>query len=326
MVSTAATWSARASTSSGSAVRAASPTTSGSEPAREQTTGVPEAIASLGKRVMGYYGVIDERLDYELLAKLAAAFPDVALVMIGPAVKVDPRELPKAPTIHWLGQRKYEELPAHLKGFDVALMPFALNEATEFINPTKTLEYMAAAKPVVSTAVSDVLHHFADAAEVGMSHDDFIAAVGRALQKPDPERIARLELMLGLCSERLNDATTASVHFLAAQPALPQLADYVAYHAARALWLAHKTTEATQLAQTVARDQSHRCGIHLSSHIPADACDDRSLFALRPAHGRFGPSSAPRWGHWPRTGGESGVCGRLGQRAHHRRACGQGRR
>jgi hypothetical protein len=70
-------------------------------------------------------------------------------------------------------------------------MPFALNEATEFINPTKTLEYMAAAKPVVSTAISDVLHHFADAAEVGMSHDEFIAAVGRALEKPDSGRIAR---------------------------------------------------------------------------------------------------------------------------------------
>jgi glycosyltransferase involved in cell wall biosynthesis len=159
--------------------------------ARDRTLAVPEAIASLGKPVMGYYGVIDERIDYELLAKLSAAFPDVALVMIGPVVKVDPRELPQAPNIHWLGQRQYDELPAHLKGFDVCLMPFALNEATEFINPTKTLEYMAAAKPVVSTAISDVLHHFADAAEVGTSHDEFIAAVGRALEKPDSERIAR---------------------------------------------------------------------------------------------------------------------------------------
>jgi glycosyltransferase involved in cell wall biosynthesis len=159
--------------------------------ARDRSLPVPESIASLGTRVMGYYGVIDERIDYELLTKLAAAYPDVALVMIGPVVKVDPRELPQAPNIHWLGQRQYAELPAHLKGFDVALMPFALNEATEFINPTKTLEYMAAAKPVVSTAISDVLHHFADAADVGMSHDEFIAAVGRALRKPDSERIAR---------------------------------------------------------------------------------------------------------------------------------------
>ena len=159
--------------------------------ARDGALPVPQAIASLGTRVMGYYGVIDERIDYELLAKLAAAYPDVSLVMIGPVVKVDPRELPQRPNIHWLGQRQYDELPAHLKGFDVCLMPFALNEATEFINPTKTLEYMAAAKPVVSTAISDVLHHFAEAAEVGMSHDEFIAAVGRSLEQPDAERIAR---------------------------------------------------------------------------------------------------------------------------------------
>jgi glycosyltransferase involved in cell wall biosynthesis len=163
--------------------------------ARDADLAVPESIAALGKPVMGYYGVIDERIDYELLAKLSAAFPQAALVMIGPVVKVDPRELPQAPNIHWLGQRRYDELPAHLKGFDVCLMPFALNEATEFINPTKTLEYMAAAKPVVSTAISDVLHHFADAAEVGASHEEFIGAVGRALEAPDAARVARgLEL------------------------------------------------------------------------------------------------------------------------------------
>jgi glycosyltransferase involved in cell wall biosynthesis len=163
--------------------------------ARDADLAVPESIAVLGKPVMGYYGVIDERIDYELLAKLSAAFPEAALAMVGPVVKVDPRELPQAPNIHWLGQRQYDELPAHLKGFDVCLMPFALNEATEFINPTKTLEYMAAAKPVVSTAISDVLHHFADAAEVGMSHEEFIDAVGRALEAPDATRVARgLEL------------------------------------------------------------------------------------------------------------------------------------
>ena len=172
--------------------------------ARDASLPVPEPLASLGTRVMGYYGVIDERLDYELLARLAAAFPDVSLVMVGPVVKVDPRELPQAPNIHWLGQRAYEDLPAHLKGFDVCLMPFALNAATEFINPTKTLEYMAAAKPVVSTAVSDVLHHFADAAIVAMSHDEFVAAVGSALEAPDEARIARgLEMACNSSWERV---------------------------------------------------------------------------------------------------------------------------
>jgi glycosyltransferase involved in cell wall biosynthesis len=152
---------------------------------------VPSSIASLGRPVVGYYGVIDERIDYELLARLAAALPDAALVMIGPVVKVEPRELPRAQNIHWLGQRSYEELPACVKGFDVCLMPFALNEATEYINPTKTLEYMAAGKPIVSTAISDVKHHFASVVEVADSQDAFVAAVQRALEAPDAERIAR---------------------------------------------------------------------------------------------------------------------------------------
>jgi glycosyltransferase involved in cell wall biosynthesis len=151
---------------------------------------VPESIASLRRPVMGYYGVIDERIDYGLLNRLAAAFPEVALVMVGPVVKVDPRELPRTHNIHWLGQRSYDELPAHVKGFDVCLMPFALNEATEYINPTKTLEYMAAGKPIVSTAISDVKHHFAPVVEIGDSAEAFIAAVGRALEAPDAERIA----------------------------------------------------------------------------------------------------------------------------------------
>jgi glycosyltransferase involved in cell wall biosynthesis len=152
---------------------------------------VPSSIASLAGPVIGYYGVIDERIDYGLLTRLAAEVPDAALVMVGPVVKVDPRELPQAPNIYWLGQRSYDDLPACVKGFDVCLMPFALNEATEFINPTKTLEYLAAGKPVVSTAVSDVAHHFARVVDVADSHDAFVAAVQRALEAPDAERIAR---------------------------------------------------------------------------------------------------------------------------------------
>jgi glycosyltransferase involved in cell wall biosynthesis len=158
--------------------------------ARSDDLAVPQSIASLGKPVIGYYGVIDERIDYELLARVSAAFPDAALVMVGPVVKVDPRELPQAPNIHWLGQRGYDELPAYVKGFDVCLMPFALNEATEYINPTKTLEYMAAGKPIVSTAISDVKHHFVPVVEIGETPAAFVDAVRRALQAPDAERIA----------------------------------------------------------------------------------------------------------------------------------------
>jgi glycosyltransferase involved in cell wall biosynthesis len=159
--------------------------------ARTADLPVPAEVASLGTRVMGYYGVIDERLDYELIARLAAAHPQDALVMVGPVVKVDPRELPQAANIHWLGQRHYNELPSFVKGFDVCLMPFALNESTEYINPTKTLEYMAAGKPIVSTAVSDVKHHFTPVVAVAESHDEFVAAVGRALEAPDQSLVAR---------------------------------------------------------------------------------------------------------------------------------------
>jgi glycosyltransferase involved in cell wall biosynthesis len=159
--------------------------------ARSASLELPREIAAIGKPVIGYYGVIDERIDYELLRRLAESLPEVALVMVGPVVKVDPAELPQAANIHWLGQRQYAELPAHVKGFDVCLMPFALNEATEYINPTKTLEYMAAGKPIVSTAVSDVVHNFTPVVAVARSAEEFVAAVRTAIEAPDAEMIAR---------------------------------------------------------------------------------------------------------------------------------------
>jgi glycosyltransferase involved in cell wall biosynthesis len=152
---------------------------------------VAAEVGRLGRPVMGYYGVIDERIDYDLLRELAANIPEASLVMVGPVVKVDPAELPQAPNIHWLGQRKYDELPSYVKGFDVCLMPFALNEATEYINPTKTLEYMAAAKPIVSTAVYDVVHHFTPVVAVARSHEEFTAAVRQAIETPDEPLIRR---------------------------------------------------------------------------------------------------------------------------------------
>ena len=159
--------------------------------ARSADLEVPRAIASLTKPVIGYYGVIDERIDYELLAKLAHENSDAELVMVGPVVKVDPNELPQGPNIHWLGQRHYADLPSYVKGFDVCLMPFALNEATEYINPTKTLEYMAAGKPIVSTAVSDVVHNFTPVVTVADNADDFVTATAAALENPDSAIIAR---------------------------------------------------------------------------------------------------------------------------------------
>jgi glycosyltransferase involved in cell wall biosynthesis len=159
--------------------------------ARSEDLALAPELASLGRKVMGYFGVIDERLDYDLLAKLANENSDAALVMVGPVVKVDPNELPQGPNIHWLGQRQYADLPSFVKGFDVCLMPFALNEATEYINPTKTLEYMAAGKPIVSTAISDVVHNFTPVVTVAESADDFVTATALALSSPDAAMIAR---------------------------------------------------------------------------------------------------------------------------------------
>jgi glycosyltransferase involved in cell wall biosynthesis len=153
--------------------------------ARSAELAVDPAIAALPGKVFGYFGVIDERIDYELLSRLADACPDCSIAMVGPTAKVDPAELPKRANLHWLGARSYADLPAITKGFAVCLMPFALNEATEFINPTKALEYMATGRPVVSTALDEVKANFAGACAIAGSHDEFIALCQRAATAPD---------------------------------------------------------------------------------------------------------------------------------------------
>lgn len=158
--------------------------------ARDPQTPVPADVAQLGAPIAGYYGVIDERLDYELIAQLAASDRKLQVVMIGPTAKVDPRDLPQAPNIHWLGSRSYDALPNYVKAFDVCLMPFALNDATEFINPTKTLEYMAAGKPIVSTAVADVVRNFTPVVNVATTQSGFVRAVAADAQHPDSAFIA----------------------------------------------------------------------------------------------------------------------------------------
>jgi len=167
--------------------------------ARDASTVVPADVANLPGPVIGYYGVVDERLDYELLRDLAAALPDASIVMVGPVIKVDPRELPRAHNIHWLGQRDYSELPAYVKAYDVCLMPFALNEATEYINPTKTLEYMAAGKPIVSTAVADVVRNFTPVVSVARSPEEFVELVRAAAASPDAA-LLRQGIEMATCS------------------------------------------------------------------------------------------------------------------------------
>jgi glycosyltransferase involved in cell wall biosynthesis len=155
--------------------------------AREAITKIPDDIASLRKPVLGYFGVVDERMDYELLVKLAEANPNWSIAMVGPQVKVD--KVPQRPNIHWLGQKNYMELPAYCKAFDVCMMPVALNEATEFINPTKALEYMATGKPIVSSAVADVVTNFGSVVNIARTHAQFISLCRAAIEKNDTERI-----------------------------------------------------------------------------------------------------------------------------------------
>ena len=157
--------------------------------ARADTTAVPADVATLPAPVFGYFGVIDERVDYDLIARLAESAPEASIVMVGPVVKVDPASLPRAANIHWLGQRDYSELPGYVKAFSTCLMPFALNEATEYINPTKTLEYMAAGKPIVSTAVADVVRNFTPVVRVAGTADEFIALAKKVAQDPNPSLI-----------------------------------------------------------------------------------------------------------------------------------------
>ncbi|MEP0930106.1 glycosyltransferase family 1 protein [Phormidium sp. FACHB-77] len=132
---------------------------------------------------MGFYGVIDERLDLELLDGIAQARPDWHLVMVGPVVKIDEASLPQHPNIHYLGGKSYQELPHYLAGWDVALLLFARNESTRFISPTKTPEYLAGGKPVVSTSIKDVVRPYGDENLVHIADTvpEFVEAIAAAL-------------------------------------------------------------------------------------------------------------------------------------------------
>ncbi len=142
---------------------------------------VPEDIAAVPRPIVGYFGVIDERIDLDLLAGTATLLPEVQFVMIGPLAKITPDDLPRLPNIHFLGMREYQQLPSYLQCFDVAMMPFALNDATRFISPTKTLEYMAARRPIISTAIRDVVRDYASVVRIVDGPESFAQAIGDAL-------------------------------------------------------------------------------------------------------------------------------------------------
>ena len=159
----------------------------------------------------GFFGVIDERLDIGLVAALADARPDTQVVMVGPVVKIDPASLPQRPNLHWLGQQSYDVLPQLVAGWDVALMPFALNESTRFISPTKTLEYMAAGKPIVSTPIRDVVSMFGDLVAIVDDASAFVAACGQALAESPRAAEARRARMAACVASHAWDDTAATI-------------------------------------------------------------------------------------------------------------------
>jgi len=150
----------------------------------------PEDQKNIPHPRLGFCGVIDERMDIELVRGIAEARPDWHIVMIGPVVKIDPATLPRAANIHYLGGKSYQELPAYFASWDVGILPFARNDSTRFISPTKTPEYLAAGLPVVSTSIRDVVRPYED---LGLAHiadtpAEFVAAVEKAFKDPaNPE-------------------------------------------------------------------------------------------------------------------------------------------
>jgi glycosyltransferase involved in cell wall biosynthesis len=139
--------------------------------------------ATVGHPRIGFFGVIDERFDVDLLRETAALRPGWQFLMIGPVVKIDAATLPQAENIHWLGGKAYAELPDYLANWDIGWMPFAINEATRFISPTKTPEFLAAGLPVVSTAITDVVRPYGDLGlvEIAATAEETVAAVERLL-------------------------------------------------------------------------------------------------------------------------------------------------
>jgi glycosyltransferase involved in cell wall biosynthesis len=150
---------------------------------------------------IGFFGVIDERFDVELVANLADVRPDWQFILVGPVVKIDEETLPRRRNLHWLGCREYAELPQYLAHWDAGFMPFAMNAATRFISPTKTPEFLAAGLPVVSTPVRDVVRDWGDdgLVEIATNAVDFSERLSFVLDRPRHEwltavdhRLARL--------------------------------------------------------------------------------------------------------------------------------------
>jgi UDP-galactopyranose mutase len=183
---------------------------------RERGVQDAEDQAAIPHPRLGFYGVIDERLDLPLIDFIAEARPHWQIVLVGPVVKIDPASLPRRGNIHYFGQRSYDELPRYLTGWDVCLLPFARNDATRFISPTKTLEYMAAELPIVSTPITDVAEPYGDIVYLGDTPAEFLAACEAALQSGPEERASRTTGMRRVLAGTSWDVTASAMEKLLA--------------------------------------------------------------------------------------------------------------
>ncbi len=170
--------------------------------AQDPNTLIPPDIDFMSRPILGWFGVVDERVDYAMVGEMARMRPDWSFAMVGPVVKVDPNLLPHSPNLFWMGGRDYQQLPNYCRAFDVNMMCFAINAATEFINPTKGLEYMATGKPIVSTPVRDVIKQWSDIVLVARNAEEFVAAAQKALEKSDDvqQRVQRGLALSQRCS------------------------------------------------------------------------------------------------------------------------------
>ena len=190
----------------------------------------PQDQSGLPHPRLGFFGVVDERMDLNLLDTIAVTRPEWQLIILGPCVKIDPATLPHRANIHYLGMKKYEELPAYLSGWDVALLPFAKNDSTKFISPTKTPEYLAAGRQVVSTSLRDVVRPYGEQGLVHIADKpaEFIRAIEQALATPHPGWRERVDRMLSAMSwDRTWDEMSSlidSASVVALTPRVGQLA------------------------------------------------------------------------------------------------------
>ena len=185
--------------------------------ALKKETKVALDLKTIPQPIVVYYGVIDERIDLKLLEKTAEKLPNVSFVMIGPVVKIAPEDLPKSNNIYYLGSKDYKKLPNYLKAFDICMMPFALNKSTKFISPTKTLEYMVALKPIISTPIYDVVRDYAKEVKIVRTAESFANAITSYLTETLDQRLQRQTLQQAVIDKTSWDTTVMDMNKLLEQ-------------------------------------------------------------------------------------------------------------